>query len=206
MLPSAASASRLLIPAGGAILMVTGAVWVLPEVADSFGWTGAVMLVAAALLVLGVVDRYVYPVCPSCAPQHDHHSCATRLHGFGAPVLAALALHNLFDGWMVALGESAAYHGGHSLSAGVLAHKVPECLAFGIILRAASPSKRTAIVGALSVQLFTLAGAALQRLTQSWFSPPSVAVLLAISGATFLYLGFHSLHGEWKRRSASVPG
>ena len=30
----------------------------------------------------------------------------------------------------------------------------------------------------------------------------AAAVLLALGGGTFLYLGFHAVHGEWKRRRA----
>ncbi|HYP14090.1 MAG TPA: hypothetical protein VEQ63_09215, partial [Bryobacteraceae bacterium] len=106
--------------------------------------------------------------------------------------------------WTVAFGESGVFHGGHSLSAGVIAHKIPECLAFGVILRAAMRSKTIALASARGVQAATLAGALLQQTTSHWVSPSGVAMLLVFGGATFLYLGFHSLHGEWKRRTASA--
>ncbi|HYP14360.1 MAG TPA: hypothetical protein VEQ63_10595, partial [Bryobacteraceae bacterium] len=104
LLPAAQAFSRVLIPVSGVVLMLTSIAWVLPEVAETFGWPIAALAMAAATALLWLVDRYVYPVCPSCSHSHDHHSCSTRLHGFAVPMLIAVALHNLFDGWTVAFG------------------------------------------------------------------------------------------------------
>jgi zinc transporter ZupT len=193
--------TRRLLPASGLILMTVALALVLPELANALGWTRAAFAFVAALAMVWVVDRFVYPVCPACAHSHDHAGCTTRLHGFAAPLLIAMLIHNGFDGWMLALDQQPADHA-HALSMGVVAHKIPECLAFGAILAAALRSRAGAFGWAILIQAGTITGAALQRLTSAWVSPQWVAALLAIGGGVFFYLGFHAVHGEWKRRAA----
>ena len=81
-------------------------------------------------------------------------------------------------------------------------HKIPESFAFGILLRAAMRSRANAITGAASVQVAMVVGAALELALAPFLGPAWLHVLLAVAGGTFLYLGFHAVHGEWKRRRA----
>jgi hypothetical protein len=90
--------TRRLLPLSGLILMTVALALVLPELAGALGWPRAALAFVAALAMVWVVDRFVYPVCPACAPSHDHHGCTTRLHGFAAPLLIAMVIHNGFDG------------------------------------------------------------------------------------------------------------
>lgn len=191
--------SRKLVPFSGAMLLMVSLFWVLPELAEEFGWLTGLALMLAGFAILWLIDRYLYPVCPSCAHTHDHDACVTRLHGFAGPLLAATVIHSLFDGWALA----AAHAGGRqAIWAGVLVHKLPESLAFGIILRAAIKSRGTAILSASLVQAATFVGAALEFMLAPHIGPFWIQVLLAIAGGTFLYLGYHALHAEWKRRTA----
>lgn len=182
------------VPAGGAVLILLALAGVLPELAATFGWPGAWLLLGAALGLVYLVDRHLYPVCPACAPSHDHNACSTRLHGFAVPLLIAISVHNVFDGWMIASG--------HSLSTGVYIHKVPEGLAVGVLLRAALRSRSIAVLAAIATQMGTLAGALLQPATAAWLGQRWLGALLAFGGGAFLYLGVHAVHGEWKRRSS----
>lgn len=202
-LPTFSGVSRRLIPASGAILILTAAIWIVPELAATFGWFTGMLLLAGALAGVFLIDRYVHPVCPSCAHSHDHDACPTRLHGFAGPLLTGMAVHNLFDGWMLAHGHNHAAAAGHAVWAAVLLHKLPECIAFGVILAAAAGSRRQALLWAVLVQGVTFAGAYLEPATET-LGPAWIGVLLAAGGATFLYLGFHALHGEWKRRAAEA--
>jgi len=84
----------------------------------------------------------------------------------------------------------------------VVLHKIPEGIALGAILRAAVASARGALAWCLLAEGVTLAGGAAGLelapiLGQAWLSYP-----LAIAGGFFFYLGFHAVHGEWKRRGA----
>jgi zinc transporter ZupT len=200
-LPGTFATSRRIVPASGGVLVLIALFWIIPELAATVGWAVALSLLAGALGAVFVVDRYVHPVCPACAHSHDHDACTTRLHGFAGPLLAGMAVHNLFDGWMLAHGYLHAGEGGNAVTAAVLLHKLPECVAFGVILAASLPSRRTALLLAIATQISALVGASLEPATTAlgvhWISG-----LLAIGCASFLYLGVHALHGAWKRKGA----
>ncbi len=177
--------------------------WVLPEMADFFRWPGALACLFGGLALLWFVDRYVYPVCPACAPAHDHNHCATRLHGFATPLLAAAALHSALDGWtaMAAQGQTGV---GAALAFGIAAHKIPEGLALGVIARAALLSRSAALTWCVVAQAATLAGAGFESVLAPYVGSQGLHVLLAVAGGSFLYLGGHAIHGEL-RRSGAAP-
>ena len=91
--------------------------------------------------------------------------------------------------------------GRQGISAGVLVHKIPESIAFGIILCAALRSRRSALVSAVLVQIGDVAWRRLENVAEPHMGPFWIHVLLAVAGGTFLYLGFHAVHSEWKRRT-----
>ncbi len=194
--------TRRIVPLGGAILLLISFFWVLPELAESFGWSLGAALMLTGFVLLWLIDRFVHPVCPACAHNHDHDSCSTRLHGFATPLVAAALVHSLFDGWTLAAG-SGLLAVAPALTAGVMIHKIPESLAFGVILRAALRSRTTALWSAILVQAAMIPGAALAFALAPVIGSRWMALLLALGGGTFLYLGFHAVHGEWRRRVAS---
>jgi zinc transporter ZupT len=185
--------SRRTIPLSGAILLAISLFWVLPELSITFGWPTASALLFAGAAIIAVIDRYVYPICPSCAHTHDHDACGTRLHGFASPLIAASLLHSLFDGW--------AFSATPALSAAVAIHKIPEGLALGVILRAALKSRSHALAWAAITQLATILGGALELAAAQHLGTTWISFLLALGGGMFLYLGAHAMHGAWKRRA-----
>ena len=78
--------SRKVVPFSGAMLLLVSFLWVLPELANQLGWVSGLGLMMAGFAVLWLVDKHLYPVCPSCSHTHDHDSCVTRLHGFAGPL------------------------------------------------------------------------------------------------------------------------
>lgn len=200
---SGGSYSRRLVPFGGGVLMGVALFWLLPEMAEYLGWSAAATWVGGAALALWLLDRYVYPVCPACAPAHDHVHCETRLHGFALPLLAAAALHSSLDGWTVMAGQDHPSFG-PALILGIAAHKVPEGLALGVIARAALASRVAALGWCVAAQGATLAGAGLEFLFSPHLGIQGLHVLLAVAGGSFLYLGGHAIHGEL-RRSGATP-
>ena len=195
--------SRRLVPFAGGVLMGVAVFWVLPELAGFFHWPGAIGWIATGVFALFVIDRFLYPVCPACAPSHDHDHCATRLHGFAMPLLAAAALHSALDGWMVMTGSG---HGsfGAALGLGIAFHKIPEGLALGLIARAALPTRFAALGWCAASQVATLVGASIEPLFASHLGSNGLHILLALAGGSFLYLGGHAVHGEL-RRSGAAP-
>jgi zinc and cadmium transporter len=194
--------SRRLVPFSGGVLMGVAIFWVLPEMADFFRWPAALAWIAAGFALLLVIDRYVYPVCPSCSPTHDHHDCTSQLHGFATPLLIAAALHSALDGWTAVAAQSASFGGAFLL--GIAAHKIPEGIALGIIARAALERRAAAMGWCILAESATLAGAGLEAVLAPHIGAHGLHALLALAGGSFLYLGGHAIHGE-SRRSGPAP-
>jgi len=196
--------SRRLVPFSGGVLMGVALFWVLPEMAQFLSWFNALAWIAAGFAALWVVDHFVYPVCPACSHPHDHEHCSADLHGFAPPLLIAAALHSALDGWSVSAAAGSA-HLGMPFVLAIAIHKIPEGLALGVIVRAAMESRRAALSWCLLAESATLAGAALELVLTPYLGARGLYALLAIAGGTFLYLGGHAIHGEFRRRGVA-PG
>jgi zinc and cadmium transporter len=200
---SLGTAPRKLIPLSGALLAAIAIFAVYPELAESRGWVGGTALLAGGVALLWAFGRFVYPVCPSCSHTHDHERCPRALHGFAAPLIVAASLHAFLDG----LGISASQQqrpGGLATAVviGVTLHKIPEGIALGVMLRAAVRLRAAALAGCIAAELVTAVGALLEAAVTARFGVSWVSYALALAGGSFLYLGFHALHGEWRRRVA----
>jgi zinc transporter ZupT len=198
--------TRMLIPLSGGLLIGVAAFGLIPELVLDIGWLHGVLLVGAGYALLKVLDRFVFSVCPSCAHDHSHEGCAEPLHGFAGPLLAATTIHAFVDGWgLVAVQVGTHTPGaGTAFAAALLLHKIPEGLALGTILRASLLTGRrdrewTALALCAAVESATVVGGA----TGFWLTPANwVSYPLAIAGGTFLFLGVHAVHSDWKRRGA----
>lgn len=202
-LPGAHQKARFMVPFAGGLLVGVSVFGLFPELASDIGPAGGLALFAVGYLLLRGINRYIVPVCPSCAHDHDHETCAATLHGFAAPLITAAALHSALDGWSIGTAQFAAALGVRvTLPMAVVLHKIPEGVALGAILQAAVATRSAALGWCLLAEGVTLAGAAAglelePLLGQAWLSYP-----LAVAGGFFFYLGFHAVHGEWKRRGA----
>jgi zinc transporter ZupT len=185
------------------VLVGVSLFWVLPEVAERFGWLGAAAMMGSGAGLLLVVDRYLYPVCPACAHTHDHEACQMRLHGFAAPLAVTIGVHSFLDGAGVAAAQSAATGAlGQAVFWGLALHKVPEGLAMGVMLRASVRSWPAALAWSVTAQAPMVAGG----LLEAWLAPglgaPGILLLLALAGGSFLFLGAHAVHAEFRRGGA----
>jgi zinc transporter ZupT len=189
--------SRFAIALGGAVLASAVLFSTLPEVAREMGAAAGSAGLAAGFALLWGVNRWIYPVCPSCSHTHDHEACEARLHGFAPPLLAAAALHNLLDGWAAAWSANSA--AGAPVTLGLLLHKGPEALALGAILRAAFRSAGAALGAGLASQSTLPIGAALAMSLAPRIGAAWAPYLLAPAAGAYLFLGLHAVHGEWRR-------
>ncbi|MCW5976948.1 MAG: ZIP family metal transporter [Bryobacteraceae bacterium] len=201
---SARSSSVRLVSLSGGVLVGLSLFWIFPEVGSRYGWGAGAAMVSAGAGLVWLIDRYVYPVCPTCAHSHDHEACATRLHGFAGPLVAAVAIHSLVDGFGIAVG-----HDPHSGELGravfwaLALHKVPEGLALGVMLRASMRTWQRALAACLAAQSPMLAGGLLQSIFAPFMSGIGLAMLAGLAAGSFLYLGVHAVHTEWKQRRAA---
>jgi zinc transporter ZupT len=193
---STMGAPRRIVPFSGGLLMGIAIFGVLPELAAHYGWGRGTGLLAAGVGLLWLFGRYVYPVCPSCSHTHDHEHCATTLHGFAVPLVVAAWLHAFLDGLGISASQQEQAGGlAAAVLVGVIVHKIPEGIALGIMLRASVRSRWSAFALCAAAELATLFGAMFESTIAGW-----VTYALALAGGSFLYLGFHAVHGEWRRR------
>jgi len=198
---TAPRAGRVLVPFGAGLLMGMALFGIWPELAESIGWAGGLGAILLGFGLLWVVNRYVHPLCPSCTAGHNHGACAVTLHGFALPLVVAGAIHSFMDG----LAVGAAREGGQGgLAWGVFVaiavHKVPEGLAYGAILRAALRSRLSALGWCAVCQAPTIVGAVMESLASEHFGAGWLVIPMALAGGSFLFLGYHAIHGDWRRR------
>jgi zinc transporter ZupT len=152
-----------------------------------------------------LIDRYVSPVCPTCAHDHDHNACSTELHGFAGPLIAAMALHSFLDGWSIATVQLAAPLGLRvAVPLAIGLHKLPEGIALGGILRAALKSRGSAMAWCAVAEGATLTGGALGLALAPGLGTRWITYPLGITAGWLAYLGYHAIHEEWKRRGAGA--
>jgi zinc transporter ZupT len=193
--------ARAVVPLSAGVLLGVALFGLVPELAGELGWTISLPLFAAGYFLLFFTDRYIYPVCPTCSHDHDHNACASELHGFAGPLIGAMALHSFLDGWSIATVQLAAPLGLRvAVPLAIALHKLPEGIALGGILRAALKTRGTAFAWCVVAEGATLAGGVLgfvlaPRLGTHWITYP-----LGITAGWLVYLGYHAIHEEWKRR------
>lgn len=197
--------SRRILPFSGGLLIGVAGFWILPEIAAHLGWTGALAGMAAGFGLLWFIDKYVHSVCPSCSHSHDHDSCATRLHGFAVPLIVAASLHSFFDGWSIAAAQEKGFENLRlAFLLGVGIHKLPEALALGVLLLAALGSAGKAMLAAGAAQSMMLVGGMLAISLAPYLSANWTAGFLAAAAGIFVFLGYHAIDAEYRRRGVAV--
>jgi zinc transporter ZupT len=187
--------SAHLAAAGGGLLFGICLFWLMPEIAEISGWMLVLAVALASCLALLGIDRYLL------------HTGRSPRHGVIGPLLIATAIHSFLDGWSV---RAVAIQPLANLAVpiGLALHKVPEGLALGWITRKSMSSTKRAILASGAAELLTLAGAWAEpkadRSGVAMFGPWWTAVVLAIVGGSFLFLGFHTVVPE-RSKAGVVP-
>jgi zinc and cadmium transporter len=200
-LTTAGRRTRLAVPFSAGVLLGVVSFGLLPELVDEIGWTVTGIFFVTGYGLLFLINRFVAPVCPTCAHDHAHDACDTVLHGFAAPLIGAMMLHSFFDGWSVATAQFSSQRGIRlAVAMAIILHKIPEGLALGAMARASVASRSTAIFWSVLAETMTLVGgivglAVAPRPGTAWITYP-----LALAAGWLFYLGAHAVHEEWKRR------
>ncbi len=204
-LTTAGRRTRLVVPFSAGVLLGVVLCGLLPELVGEIGWQVTGICFFTGYAVLFLINRFVAPVCPSCAHDHDHKACDAVLHGFAGPLIGAMMLHAFFDGWSLATVQFSPRRGIRlAVAMAIVLHKIPEGLALGAMARASVASRSTAVFWSVVAETMTLVGglfglAIAPQLGTAWISYP-----LALAAGWLFYLGAHAVHEEWKRRGA-VP-
>jgi zinc transporter ZupT len=199
------SFSRRLLPFSGGLLVGVALFWVFPEIAARDGWLVAMAGLGGGAAMLFLIDRYLYPVCPTCSHTHAHENCAQSLHGFAGPLLIASAIHSFFDGWSLAVSDEKGFEALRiAFLAGIAVHKLPEGLALGALLLAALGSPWNALLGAAAAQSMMLAGGALGMIVAPRLSAAWSVGFLSIAAGAFVYLGYHAIESVSQQRGIAT--
>jgi zinc transporter ZupT len=199
------SRTRVAIPFSAGVLLGVAVFGLLPELGSELGWLLGGALFAAGYVLLLLINRHVYRVCPTCSHDHDHDACSTELHGFAAPLIAAAAVHSFLDGWSIATAQMTSRWIGIAVPLAIAVHKAPEGIALGGILRAAMPSGARAFLWCALAEGTTLAGGAFAIALMPHFSAQWIAYPLGIAAGWLAYLGYHAIHQEWRKGAGLRP-
>jgi zinc transporter ZupT len=196
---------QMMVPFSAGVLLGVALFGLLPELAEQAGWIASVLLAAAGYGLLIAINRFAYPVCPTCAHDHDHNACASELHGFAGPLIAASALHAFLDGWSIATVQSTAPLGLRvAVPLAVTLHKLPEGIALGGILRVSMGSRAAAMGWCALTEGATLLGGVVGLMMAPHLGTQWIVYPLGVTAGWLFYLGHHAVHEEWKRCGA-VP-
>lgn len=199
--------TRVVVPFSAGVLLGVALFGLVPDLALELGWAPGLALVAAGYGALLLLNRYVYPVCPTCSHDHDHAACSTELHGFAAPLIVAASLHSFLDGWSIATVQYAApLDLRMAVPFAIALHKIPEGLALGGVLLASLPSRSRATVWAFVAEGTTLVGGATGLLAGPHLGSQWIMYPLGIAAGWLCYLGYHAVHEETRRRGARIAG
>lgn len=176
--------SHHLAAAGGVLLLLIAFVWVVPEIAATWGWPLAVLSITLCAILLAFTDFALIRLGHS--PRH----------GVIAPLIIATAIHSLLDGWSIrALAAQPVPQ--PIVPIALSLHKIPEGFALGWVLRRSLSSHARAIGLGVFAEMFTLVGAFLQpsadRSGLSRFGPAWTPAVLSVIAGAFLFLGCHAL-------------
>ena len=86
---------------------------------------------------------------------------------------------------------------------GLAAHKMPEGIALGVIVRASMRESRLALWSCLAVEALTMVGAGAELAIAPSIGTAWAHALLAVAAGSFVYLGYHAVHSEYKRGGAA---
>ncbi len=183
--------------------------WIWPDMAHATGILHSALIVAVALAAIYAVDRYVFPVCPCCTtnPRLHHRQEQCRNHHTAPallPLVIAICVHNLFDGWIAGATGNVVTNSTTGIVLGLLAHKIPEGVIFGMMLRSASlkllPALGSALITAATILFGGFAHEHLFTLSNERLIPFS----LAIACGSFLFVGLHTFFNQ-RRLAGTRP-
>ncbi len=146
----------------------------------------------AALLILFLVESFT--VVHSCNEVME--DCHVHAHSLGTVAFIALSLHALTDGVNIAVGVQAGGTTGLSIALGVVLHKFAGGVALASLLLKSGRGARKAFWMCLAFALMTPAGAFVTAPLISGLSNAGMALLLGLSGGSFIYIAMADILPE----------
>ena len=179
--------SLLVAAAMGTLLAVT-LFDVLPDAKRFLPWPTLILACASGYLLLWVVGKYVYHICPACAVNEFDEQATRQLANTAFMLMIALGFHSTMDGLGIVFGDNLLGRPDLGLLAGISLHKVPEGLALILLLLGAGFERKRAILWGLGVESMTMVGGAIGAYLASSISTLWLGILFAHVGGGFFYM------------------
>lgn len=144
----------------------------------------------AALLILFLVESFT--VVHSCNELME--DC--NIHSLGTVAFVALSLHAITDGVNIAVGVQTGGTLGLSIALGVVLHKFSGGVALASLLLKSGRDARSTHRMCLFFALMTPAGAFVTAPLLSGLTGPAMALLLGLSGGSFIYIAMADILPE----------
>ena len=185
--------SLLVAAAMGTLLAVT-LFDVLPDAKQFLPWPTLLLACGSGYVLLWIVGKYVYHVCPACA-VNDLEQPDPQLAQTAMMLMFALGLHCTLDGLGIAFGDNLLGYPDVGLVTGISVHKVPEGLALILLLLGAGIERKTAIAWALGVESLTIVGGLIGAYLVNSVATFWLGILLAHVGGGFFYMIARAFRG-----------
>lgn len=187
--------------ATGALLGIT-AFDILPEAKAVLSWPGFLVATLSGYVLLWVVGRFVFYVCPSCAIAHIDEPSAMARKGSLILLGSALGIHCFLDGIAIATGSGLSAKAEAGAFLGVGLHKLPEGIALGLLLVSAKYRPFSALLIASAIEAVTITGAAAGSAVSRLPGQTAVGVVFAVVGGGFVYLVYTAFGGAFEHKVA----
>ena len=158
----------------------------MAETAEHSGWLLPVVLAAAGIVLLRILDRFV----PEHEDHEQNHDTGNALH-IGVMSSVALILHNLVEGMTVYSLSFSDLRQGLILALGVALHNIPVGLLICSTLRGENVFRQTAVFSV--VTLSTLVGGVIMLLVSGHMSETVTGALISVATGMIVYLVFWEL-------------
>lgn len=173
---------QALVAFGAGVLLGAAFLHLVPEAVERNHLTAGLAMAGAFVLVFGVEQFTLLHACPEQGME-------CPVHVMGWVTLMALLVHNAMDGVAIAGGFAVSSGVGMVAAVAVISHSFPTGLSLSAILLEAGYSRpgafwRCVVLGAVIPLGAAAASFLLPRISES-----SLAVILGISGGSFIYIG-----------------
>lgn len=194
----------LLVAAAMGVLLAVTIFDVLPDARHLLAWPTLLLASVSGYLLLWLIGRYVYHVCPACAVNDLDEATGPDLAKTASLMLIAVGIHCTMDGLSIVFGDDLLGYPDMGLLAGLSLHKLPEGLALILFFLGAGFQRRKAITWAAGIEAMTLVGGALGYFLVNSISRFWLGVLFAQVAGSFFYMIISTAKGALGQHNDSA--
>lgn len=184
VLTSGAGSFRHLVPFSSGLLLGMAMFLLLPEAFATSRPLLVLALCAFGCAVFALIEGILHNSLPA------RYVTSVSL----VPLLLAISLHSMLDGWNIATAlQFSDRNVIWAFLAGMSLHKLTGGFAIGAVILSAVGHRERAVLWAVACECMTAVGAVVQFVLRTRMGDQWTIWLLAMTGGSFLYLGYHAL-------------